>query len=197
MLINRLGSIVVKRFWKIVVFLVYGEVKSFLVVRNALSNKLNKDSSISLDKKWAEEINQSSKCLNYRIFKSNCKFEHHLTTSTYNNRRLCAIFRCRSHNLPVEKAYLESILELKNVYTYTVHKSINININLNSDDESGNGSDQSFDTGSVKGEDQHPKQNSNADLDIERVIEQLEQTRAELQNANNEKEYLRYKIKRK
>ena len=54
---------------------------------------------------------------------------------------------------------------------------------------------QSFDTGSDKGEDQHPKQNSNADLDLERVIEQLEQTRAELQNANNEKEYLRYKLK--
>ena len=64
-------------------------------------------------------------------------------------------------------------------------------VNSNSDDESGNGSDQSFDTGSDKGEDQHPKQNSNADLDLERVIEQLEHTRAELQNANNEKEYLR------
>ena len=65
-------------------------------------------------------------------------------------------------------------------------------VNSNSDDESGNGSDQSFDTSSDKGEDQHPKQNSN---DLERVIEQLEQTRAELQNANNEKEYLRYKLK--
>ena len=53
----------------------------------------------------------------------------------------------------------------------------------------------SFDTGSVKGEDQHPKQNSNADLDLERVIEQLDQTRAEIQNAYNEKEYLRYKLK--
>ena len=68
-------------------------------------------------------------------------------------------------------------------------------VNSNSDDESGNGSDQSFDTSSDKDEDQHPKKNYNADLDLERVIEQLEQTRAELQNANNEKEYLRYKLK--
>ena len=54
---------------------------------------------------------------------------------------------------------------------------------------------QSLDTGSDKGKVQHPKPNSNADLDLEQVIEQLEQTRAELQNANNEKEYLRYKLK--
>ena len=52
--------------------------------------------------KWAAEINQSSKCLNYRMFKSNFKMEHYLTTLTYNNRRLLARFRCRNHNLPVE-----------------------------------------------------------------------------------------------
>ena len=52
--------------------------------------------------KWAAEIHQSSKCLNYRIFKSNLKIESYLTTSTYNNRRLLARFRCRNHKLPVE-----------------------------------------------------------------------------------------------
>ena len=76
-----------------------------------------------------------------------------------------------------------------------LNSSIVSTVNSDSDDESGNGSDQSLDTGSDKGEVQHPKQNSNADLELERVIEQLEQTRSELQNANNEKEYLRYKLK--
>ena len=52
--------------------------------------------------KWAAEIQQSSKCLNYRIFKSNLKIDSYLTTLTYNNRRLLARFRCRNHNLPVE-----------------------------------------------------------------------------------------------
>ena len=52
--------------------------------------------------KWAAEISQSSKCLNYRMFKSNFKMEHYLITSTYNNRRLLARYRCRNHNLPVE-----------------------------------------------------------------------------------------------
>ena len=52
--------------------------------------------------KWAAEINQSSKCWNYRIFKSNFKIEHYLTTLTYNTRRSLARFRCRNHKLPVE-----------------------------------------------------------------------------------------------
>ena len=101
MCINRLGLIVLKRFWKIVVFLVFGEVKSSLVVRNGLNNKLNKDYSTSFSKS-AAEISQSSKCLNYRMFKSNFKMEHYLVTLTHNNRRLLARYRCRNHNLPVE-----------------------------------------------------------------------------------------------
>ena len=52
--------------------------------------------------KWAAEIQQSSKCFHYRIFKSNLKIKSYLTTLTYNNRRLLARFRCRNHNLPVE-----------------------------------------------------------------------------------------------
>ena len=46
---NCIGSIVLKRLWKIVVFLVYGEVESLLVVRNDLTNKSNKDYSIRSD----------------------------------------------------------------------------------------------------------------------------------------------------
>ena len=52
--------------------------------------------------KWAAEINQSSKCLNYRMLKSIFKMEHYLTTLTYNNRLLLARSLCRNHNLPVE-----------------------------------------------------------------------------------------------
>ena len=69
--------------------------------------------------------------------------------------------------------------QLGEIQADLINSSIVSTVNSNSDDESGNGSDQSFDTGSDKGEDQHLKQNSNADLDLERVIEQLEQTRAE------------------
>ena len=44
-----------------------------------------------------------------------------------------------------------------------LNSSIVSTVNSNSDDESCNVSDQTFDTGSYKGENQHPKQNSNAD----------------------------------
>ena len=94
MCINRLGSIVLKRLWKIVVFLAFEEVKS-QQIKQRLRNQFRQ--------KWEAEINQSSKCLNYRMFKSNFKIEHYLTTLTYNNRQLLARFRCRNHNLPVNR----------------------------------------------------------------------------------------------
>ena len=56
MCINRLGSIVLKLFWNIVDFLVFGEVKSSLVVKNALNNNINKDYSISLDKNGQQKF---------------------------------------------------------------------------------------------------------------------------------------------
>ena len=59
--------------------------------------------------KYAAEMQQSSKCLNYRMFKSKLKIENYLTTLTYNNRRLLARFRCRNHNLPVETGYHRGI----------------------------------------------------------------------------------------
>ena len=71
--------------------------------------------------------------------------------------------------------------EIHMIQVDLLNSSIVSTVNPNSDDESGNGSDQSFDTVSGKGVDQHPKQNSNADLDLERVIEQLEQTRYKMQ----------------
>ena len=60
MCINRLGSIVLKRFWKIVVSLVYGKVKSSLAVRNATNNKSNKDYSISLVKNGQQKSNKAA-----------------------------------------------------------------------------------------------------------------------------------------
>ena len=48
------------------------------------------------------EINTSSKCLCYRIFKTDVCFENYLSKLSFNNLYLLCKFRCGSHRLPVE-----------------------------------------------------------------------------------------------
>ena len=46
--------------------------------------------------KWAAEINQSSKFLNYKMFKSNFKIEHFLTALAYRNHNVSVEIGCHS-----------------------------------------------------------------------------------------------------
>ena len=52
--------------------------------------------------KWSSEINISSKCINYRMFKTSLHLEDYLLTLSYYQRCTMARFRCRNHNLPIE-----------------------------------------------------------------------------------------------
>ena len=97
---NRLGLIVFKRFCKIVVSLIYGK-GVIPCSKECFKPQFKQRLLDQFRQKWEAEIQQSSKCLNYRIFKSNRKIERYLTKLTYNNRLLFARFRCRNHNLPV------------------------------------------------------------------------------------------------
>ena len=48
------------------------------------------------------EINISSKCINYRMFKTSLHLEDYLLKLSYHQRYTMAKFRCRNHNLPIE-----------------------------------------------------------------------------------------------
>ena len=51
---------------------------------------------------WTSEINDSSKCINYRMFTQSLKLKHYLIHLSYRERCIMAKFRCRNHNLPIE-----------------------------------------------------------------------------------------------
>jgi hypothetical protein len=54
--------------------------------------------------KWAQEVSQSGKCFNYRIFKVDFGFEDYLLQLSPCLRKCLTRFRCRNHRLPVESA---------------------------------------------------------------------------------------------
>lgn len=54
--------------------------------------------------KLVEDINTNSMCTNYRIFKTVSSFEYYLTLLDTSHRINLCKFRCRNHNLPVQKA---------------------------------------------------------------------------------------------
>ena len=53
---------------------------------------------------WASELFDSSKCLNYRMFKINFEYENYLGILEYNisHRIVFTKFRCRNSKLPIE-----------------------------------------------------------------------------------------------
>ena len=52
--------------------------------------------------KWSAEINISSKCINYKMFKTSLHLEDYLITLSYHQRCTMAKLRCRNHYLPIE-----------------------------------------------------------------------------------------------
>ena len=51
---------------------------------------------------WKELIFNSSKCLNYRTYKTEFGFEKYLVTLPYDLANVLCTFRCGSHRLPIE-----------------------------------------------------------------------------------------------
>ena len=52
--------------------------------------------------KWSSEIKISSKCINYRMFKTSLHLEDYLLTLSHHQLCTMARFRRRNHNLPIE-----------------------------------------------------------------------------------------------
>ena len=51
---------------------------------------------------WSFDVSNSSKCTNYRIFKTKFEFERYLIDLSPQNRKIFTKFRCHNHRLPVE-----------------------------------------------------------------------------------------------
>ena len=56
---------------------------------------------------WQDQVNNSSKCLNYHIFKTTINFENYLITLPKRWRIIFTKFRCRSHRLPIEQGIFD------------------------------------------------------------------------------------------
>ena len=79
MSINRLGSICVKTILKDCGFPGIWGSQVIPYSKECFKQQIKQRLFHQLRQKWAAEINQSSKCLNYRMCKSNFKIEHYLT----------------------------------------------------------------------------------------------------------------------
>ena len=69
---------------------------------NSFKNKIQIRSKDQFRQNWASEVFDSSKCLNYRMFKINFEYENYLSILEYKQRIVFTKFRCRNHKLPIE-----------------------------------------------------------------------------------------------
>lgn len=67
-----------------------------------LKNKVIQVCQDQFKQNWMSTINKTSKCISYRIFKSNFGLETYLIDVPLNLRYYVVKFRCRSNKLPVE-----------------------------------------------------------------------------------------------
>ena len=51
---------------------------------------------------WQSKVDESTSCLNYRLYKDNFRIEPYLTRLPFNFRKTLISFRTRNHRLPVE-----------------------------------------------------------------------------------------------
>ena len=58
---------------------------------------------------WIAKVNDSPKCINYRMFKTNFGFENYLNNLSQKWRDIFVRFRCRNHKLPIEKGCQSNI----------------------------------------------------------------------------------------
>ena len=63
---------------------------------------------------WSSEVFNSSKCINYRMFKSKLQFEEYLLKLPRSLCRSFTRFRCRNHKLPIELgAHLNIVRDMR------------------------------------------------------------------------------------
>ena len=67
-----------------------------------LKRKVKLVSHDQFKQSWASIVNDSSKCLNYRIFKTEFCFENYLVSMSKKDRLSMIRFRCRNNKLPIE-----------------------------------------------------------------------------------------------
>ena len=69
---------------------------------NCFKNRVQLRTKDQFRQNWASEIFDSSKCFNYRMFKTNFECENYLTILEDSQRIVFTKFRCRNHKLPIE-----------------------------------------------------------------------------------------------
>ena len=69
---------------------------------------------------WHDSIHNSNKCLVYRMFKTEFRFEKYLTSIPFKLRNLFTKFRCRSTRLPIESGVFVGIKRDDRVCTFSL-----------------------------------------------------------------------------
>ena len=69
---------------------------------NCFKNRVQLRTKDKFRQNWASEVFDSSKCFNYRMFKTNFEYENYLTILEDSQRIVFTKFRCRNHKLPIE-----------------------------------------------------------------------------------------------
>ena len=66
---------------------------------------------------WDQEVHESPKCLNYRIFKTKIELESYLTVLPFQGRKSLAKYRTSNYYLPIEKGRHHGIPREKRICT--------------------------------------------------------------------------------
>ena len=81
---------------------------------NWLKCKVNRMAKDHFLQEWSTNVYNSSKCLNYRIFKTSHIFENYLVFLPQKYRKMVTKFRCRNNRMPVEiGSYTGVVRELR------------------------------------------------------------------------------------
>ena len=69
----------------------------------AFKNKIKSRLNDQYKQEWKSKIDESEKCLNYRLYKKELKFESYLNILSLPLAKYICKFRCLSHKLPIER----------------------------------------------------------------------------------------------
>ena len=80
------------------IWLSQSNVMSFDVFKARIKNRLQDQ----FKQDWHSQVSNCSKCLNYRIFKTDLVFENYLLNIPSKLRKTYTKFRCRNSKIPIE-----------------------------------------------------------------------------------------------
>ena len=72
------------------------------VKKNNLKERVDKGLREAYTQNWRDHIDKMSKCLNYRLYKTEYQFENYLSKLPLNLAISLVRFRCMNHRLPIE-----------------------------------------------------------------------------------------------